>query len=181
MSLNAKTNSVCLFLELKHNCLLYQNVKCQLIIASGDLNFLKEDFISYEPSLTTQRKLGNVSDFICTIKKFQKQAIIRKLILAIRKGFQFHLLTQKSVLNHFQRSACSASGAWRNVKGACSESPTCSTTWIRGVQFEQVNKKNVLPLKMQSCVSFPTKDLICGKFMTVHCFKIDTIVLFSIV
>ena len=35
----------------------------------------------------------------------------------------------------------------------------------RGVQFEQVNKKNVLPLKKQSCVSFPTKDLICDAFM----------------
>ena len=56
-------------------------------------------------------------------------------------------------------------------------------TGSRGVQFEQVNKKTSLS-KCNHAFRFPGKTssaMHSCKFVTVHCFKIDTIVLYSIV
>ena len=57
-------------------------------------------------------------------------------------------------------------------------------TGSRGVQFEQVNKKTSYLLKCNHAFRFPLKTpsaMHLCKFVTVHCFKIDTIVLYSIV
>ena len=57
-------------------------------------------------------------------------------------------------------------------------------TESRGVQFEQDNKKTFYLLNCNHAFRFPLKTSsamhLC-KYVMVHCFKIDTIVLFSIV
>ena len=57
------------------------------------------------------------------------------------------------------------------------------STGSRGVQFEQVNKKTSYLLKCNHAFRFPLKSsstMHLYKCVTVHCFKINTIVLYSV-